>query len=349
MTRPRLLGIFALILIPLSVSAPARAEPVLFVGNLGITNVYANTLICGSGIGLPCTTQPVQTLSVTQSGALTLPARLFSYDRTSIATGTYPFVAFRSRVQSGQGSFYSGYATPSILISYAATTTAPPGDPTRPRLGVIRILPGPNGFGGKMRFKDYGFFDGFALSAVGVFSVLQRGWRYRGAGGIGGMGSMISGTGSHTTLMTTGGSPAMISFQGATTRAGWFTGTLTVTDSISARTAFSSVTAMDDRNSAGTHGTISLISPLLLWTYRSSYGTAQKLDSGWASYSRLNLRLLPEPARLRLLAIGLLGLWATHMHGRLRPRPDAPGTPVSTPRRGRTWCPSPPRIGAGRP
>jgi len=67
---------------------------------------------------------------------------------------------------------------------------------------------------------------------------------------------------------------------------------------------------MDNRNLAGTSGTISLVSPLLLWTYKGVGGSVQELRFGFASYSRLSLRFLPEPSRLWLLGSGLLGLIA---------------------------------------
>ena len=102
----------------------------------------------------------------------------------------------------------------------------------------------------------------------------------------------------------------MASFLGATTRAGWFTGTITVTDRSRFSTLYYSVTAMDNRNSAGTTGTISLVSPHLRWVYYNIGGDESDLRprNGGASYSRMSLRFLPEPTRLLLLATGMLGL-----------------------------------------
>jgi len=113
----------------------------------------------------------------------------------------------------------------------------------------------------------------------------------------------------------------MVSFQGATTRAGWFTGTVTIQESISGHTMFATVTAMDNRNAAGTSGTISLVSPLLLWSYNGMGGSVTFIRLGFASYSRLSLRFLPEPARLWLLAAGIFGLaalsrWTRPRHAR---------------------------------
>ena len=325
-----------LVIASLALASTARPAPTLFAGNLELVSSYAPDLICGNRsahgpAGAACLTplfgnvsSPIQTASVTAGRGFTVPTRAFS---TYLKIGPtsysgYPtYTGYRSRTQTGKGVFQSGYA-PSGLIVFPAATTAPPQDPMAPRVGLMRILPGPNGFGGQMRFRDYlyasstiaAITDGFYYTNVMRIVDLQR-----GSGPVGAMGSRISGNGSHSTFATTGGSPLMVSILGATTRPGWFTGTASVTDMIGdEHTAFFTVTAMDNRNTAGTTGTISLVSPLLLWTYWGRDGSVLELRDGHASYATLNLRLLPEPMCPLLVASGMIGLLTLYRSRRRR-------------------------------
>jgi len=299
----------------LGLALPSHAAPGLFVGNLSITSNYnPMPLFCGPGPDPSCTTPPVRIHSVTPSRGFTVPSNLFGSMQSTFPNPFpgYPaqFTQYQSRYQTGQGIFYSGYQPPGVSITFSATSVAPPQAST-PRVGMLRIVPGPNGFGGKMHFKDYVYFYSEGPGFYSESSLSMRTFmleRLRGAGPIGGMGSALRGTASHTGLKSGGGSPLMQSSQGATTRAGWFTGTITVTDQHLASAMFSTITAMDNRNVAGSSGSLSLVSPLLVWAYNGTGGSVQVLRVGLASYSRLSLRSLPEPSRPGPLAAGVLGL-----------------------------------------
>ena len=64
----------------------------------------------------------------------------------------------------------------------------------------------------------------------------------------------------------------------------------------------------DSRNAPGSSGTISLVSPQLIYAYVGIGGTVTQLRNAAASTSKLSLSFMPEPGRLALLASGLLGL-----------------------------------------
>ena len=102
----------------------------------------------------------------------------------------------------------------------------------------------------------------------------------------------------------------MASVLAASTRAPWATGTVTAFDSTGVYVTNFTVTGSDNRNAAGTTGTISLVTPQLLHLYATSGTTVDQVTNQSASTSTLVLSFtpLPEPGQLALLASGLLGL-----------------------------------------
>ena len=319
------LATLGLLITGLLCAESAGAAPHLFAGNLEIANVYRSTLICGKQVAVrpnfmpSCPSQPVQTASVTGSGGLTVPPQAFSTEFKSgpgflTPLSGFPsyyqaFLAYRARSNTGTGFFHPIYA-PSLTTTLLPNNTLPPQALGTTRLGLMRIKPGPNRFGGKMRVRDYGFFAATRSAAGPGFytMLLVMATRYRGSGFAGVNTNVVSGSGSHSFLITSMDSPVMQQTVAGSTHAGFFTGTVTVANMRGAlSTGFTTVTGMDTRNTAGTKGRISLASPLLVWTYDSSDGSVLRLRNGFSSYVKLRLHL-PEPSRLALLSVGLLGL-----------------------------------------
>ena len=305
----------------LALAAPAFAAPALFKGNLSVVNTYANTLICGPALP-QCASSPSLTASIMYSaGNISIPASQFS---TYIKTGPtsfvgYPnFTGYRSRTQSGTANFYKGYRGLSTTMTYPANTTLDPKDTGGPREGMVRIKAGPNGFGGEMAFRDYGYFNATVVQPIGYITNVRLEFdRDRGTAFHFNQELVPMGTGTHSTLKTTMGGPLVINSPGFSTGFGFVTGTITVTEKIGGTTEFKTITATDNRTVKGINGTISLVSPHQIWTYNAIGTVVQQIRFAFSSYSRLSLNFLPEPGRLALLGVGLLGLLSLH---RLRRR-----------------------------
>ena len=273
--------------------------------------LFSGTLVTEQGF--PSSPQPSVVLSATGSltvirsnpATFTVPSNVFvgTSSTTTLVNSTYFYF---SRVflhyQMAAGYFSPSYLTPGTTLESAG----------------LRLKVGPNGFGGEMDFIVASTSRGMRLLDAGVNGelVFSRARYARfGSSSFGDTRSdVISGT-AVGTLFIIGSLSQTTSYTttGVTRRAPWITGTVTATTSING--IFTSRTAMgsDLRNTAGTSGTLSLVTPHLT-TF-----SGPRFSRGVALTSKLTLDFspAPEPARLALLASGLLGLFTL---SRLRSR-----------------------------
>lgn len=130
-------------------------------------------------------------------------------------------------------------------------------------------------------------------------------------------------TAVHTFLTTgttgTGGSSAPVSNIKLFKAWGGFamTGAVTLSNPAPNAATYTIITAMDSRNTAGTSGTIQLVTPRILYGYgiagpppapQDGTGTVTGLQTGVVGANHTTLNFLPEPGQIALLGIGILGL-----------------------------------------
>ena len=331
--RAALLGLIAL-----AIAGPAAAAPSMFSGNLFLQNAYAGFDIQNTTTGYFA---GVGTGMGSSPASFTVPAKFWTLYATSnmVSFPGYPnFTAYRSRSQTGTGSFTDSFLSPGAMYTLAPVTasyTTPSGPtpyggdygpqvlPTSTRKGVIRFTAGPNGFGGNMRFRDFGAFVATRAGQVGLYTNVQVTiTRYRGVSNANGMltawegSSHWSGSGSATALTYGGsGTPLMVGSRAGQTDVPFFTGNIFVSEQEGAYQTSYSFSATDNRTALGI-GTISLATPQMLWTYDTNPITLLPIRQRDAFASilsaNLNFTALPEPGRLALLATGLLGLFALY-------------------------------------
>ena len=312
-----------------AVAAPALAAPTLFSGNVTLTSSYRKNFYTPSGPD-PCdygrvfvhVGAPAGVLSVTANGALTVPASTFTDFFTSSTTefpGYPSFYVRNTRIQRS-AAFAPGFLTATETLY--ANTTSSPNLPSESRQGVIRLIPGPDGFGGYMAIYEDIVYSGRYSAELGSSDFLQY---MKGSPGDGPVGAITSnllyGYRQHTSLLTASGLPHKFTYEGVGTNVPWITGTLT--QALPSRAGYYStvrtVTVYDSRVSPYS-GAISLVSARLLTIYSRIGGTVQERLSSWGRTTRINLVLMPEPGRLVILTAGFLGLFALGAKGRLSVR-----------------------------
>ena len=289
----------------------ARSAPTLFSGNITLTSGYRGNFYTPSGpdpsdygaifehVGAP-----LGTLSVTMSGALTLPPSTFTDHFTSVVGPSFPgyphFAVWNSRTQKA-GSFAPGFLT--TITTVQANTTSSPNLTMWPRQGMIRLKPGAVGFGGYMGIYENVLYSGSASGQIGIYRFSTY---FRGTPGDDPLGDVSANavTGMRTQITN---SNIFFTIEGVGTNAPWITGTLTITQMDGAYSTVRTVTGMDARTSPY-EGTVSLVSARLLNLFNRTGTTIQNKREGWARTTRINL-VLPEPRRLALLAAGLSMLW----------------------------------------
>ena len=297
-TGRRIAPLVASVLLALAFALPAGAATRLFALEL----TTQSNLTVGFSATYPSTT------GVAIGNAFTVPADvLVSYTMQTItAPGFRSFYQTLMR-ENLTGSFYAGVLTPSLTTTvYANTTMYPNIYPTFVRIGLIRMIAGPNGFGGVMplSFNDVTMYSRVVYPNPIYYAVNRTVMHYRGIGPLGKSDSNAA-AGMRTT--TNQGYTAFTRW--AATTGPWITGSVTAADAVGAyNTAFSAV-GVDNRNPAGTSGTLSVVTPTLIFDFLTDgAGTATFRKEGFVSVSTLTFTFLPEPARLVLLAGGLLGL-----------------------------------------
>ncbi len=293
----------------------AAAGNVMFNGNL-IRRSNATQIITMA-------TNPGATLMTTPASpaGFTIPANAFSgMFAFSSTSPQYPFFAGDVSVMNGQaGPFAANALTNTVTINFSAPAQYPFLS-LSPPAGFMRLRPGPNGFGGPMPIHRNDAYTALALASTGLYDVdVQVDYDYGNAIGS----SDVSGSyawwsaGQHTFLTTGGSAMAPIQFGqvGGGRGAIAFTGTATVSAPLGTA-EYEIHTAMDNRNAAGTMGTIQLVTPRVTYGYSVAQipppldGTATlvSLNNDYSTAAIAELTFLPEPGQLAMLGSGILAL-----------------------------------------
>ncbi len=312
----------AVLVVAALLAGPADAQS-LFSGNIttqrAVVSYFPELALTASGSGSGSG-------SVTGSApaSFMLPAGAFTGTGMTVSTSTgyyrsvlpgvpraFTFSANLARSNSGPGSFGPVFSPGAVYTVFPNSTTGP--QATINRQGYMRIKMGSQGFGGNMPLATSGTYAGHKHFIFKLAYFSQTLMAVRGTGLIPtalSNQSALIGMSTHTMLMSTGGGPLIASVLAVSTHAPWFTGTVTAVDSLGVYGTNFTVTGADNRNAAGTAGTISLVTPQILHLYSVSGTTVSQLLNQSASTSTLVLSFtpLPEPGRLTLLAAGLLGL-----------------------------------------
>jgi hypothetical protein len=199
----------------------------------------------------------------------------------------------------------------------------------------MRVTPGPNKFGGTMRFF-FGLNSRWYMFITNGYPCCERlyGWAWRtgkGAYGsptgaldwteyslqeIGGTNISFGGTRVHTYLTTGGGTPnnpgAYIERYQAyfQTKAPWSTGMASVFVSGGAYITSVAATGYDNRTENRELGTMSLVSPFMTHEYVTSFNPSDPVEAvaGWGRIYTMKVMFLPEPVGILMLGAGIIGL-----------------------------------------
>ena len=199
------------------------------------------------------------------------------------------------------------------------------------RFGSIKITPGPNRFGGTMRYF-WGLDARWYWILTATSPCCSRGYAHNYRTGKGPYGSptgmldsteyspqIIGGTHArtqgtiHHTYLTTGGS-AMNAItrmeQYVNTTAPWTTGTLEVFQSGGFYISRAVVAGYDNRTENRELGTMSLVVPWLAHQYITSFNPTDPVASPWhnTAINQVRVNFMPEPGGILLMSAGVLGL-----------------------------------------
>ena len=293
-------------------AASALGAPTLFEGNISTQRAYSVTL---AALVLDASGTGTATVMGAGPASFTVPATYLSGTNTSMTSvpglslpgvaGVTYLGAYLSWSNTSTGSF-GPFLSPSATYTLLANTTAPPNLGKSPRTGYLRLKVGSQGFGGNMLLLTTGSYSGSRPGPMSTYYFYQYVMRFQGSGSLGGPAATtpIAITGSSTTTSNT------VLVTAASTRAPWITGTVTARDYKGGLSFVHTATGMDSRNSAGTSGNISLVTPQMLNAFTKSGAVILNKRTQFASTSTLRLSFLPETGRGALLASGMLGLFA---------------------------------------
>jgi hypothetical protein len=243
-------------------------------------------------------------------------------------------------------SFPTSGGTPMVKDGTPVTpTTRFAGRYDKYRAGSIKITPGPNKFGGTMRYfvgQDAGWYlfhtdttpyeiaygrmwrDGVLITetrttptAMGGTATFTKKIRTGNMAisenspqRIGMTYPSWEATRINTSLTTGGGEFATRMAQIIRSTAPWTTGRVEVYQPLGSTVTTGTVTGYDNRTPQGLHGKLSLVVPWLVHGYAESYNPADPISSGihTALITKNVVTFLPEPAEILQLGAGILGL-----------------------------------------
>jgi len=293
---------------------------------------------------------PAATGALTSMGGFTIPRKVMhfgtaAYDAYTFSCGGYqgpcapgyPISIYYYSYYNYKGVFapQNPYAATTyrkikrITTSTDFTTTQFNNNYAFGRIGSIKITPGPNRFGGTMRYfwglnaRSYQYIttDPTACCEVGY----GHNWR-TGMGPYGSPTGMfdfteyspqeVAGTyiafeitREHTLLTTGAGAPLTRMVHYFYTTAPWTTGAISVF--VSASYVSSALqSGSDNRTDNLEMGTLSLVVPWLTNQYLSPFDPTDPITSNWhnARVNKVVVTFLPEPVSILLLGAGVLGL-----------------------------------------
>lgn len=298
----------------------ASAQTVLFIGSYDqlrpnprlvdeIPPSSPQTLVTTPGAG-------------TLVNGFTLPSRAFSqmFSFTTASIPGYPYLFGSADRYQGQATFAASYRTPNASSTINPTNVNYPYTTLMTPPGFIRQKFGPNGFGAPMtifkRTNYTGLFD-VGAGASQFFAPFYL--TYGSCVGGPTCYDFIAISSAYHTTITTGGT-AMLpvtnirAFKGLGAPA--MTGSVTISQPFSNFDTYTMFTAMDNRNAAGTSGTIQVISPRLSFGYTilgpqpapgDGSGTVVAFSGANMGAIRTSIQV-PEPAQIALISIGALGI-----------------------------------------
>ena len=255
----------------------------------------------------------------------------------------YPQSIYYYSYYNYKGFFYPNNPNaPSAPVTIRRTVTSPDFTTMQfnnnyafARVGSIKITPGPNKFGGTMRYfwgpnaRWYWFLtNNYPCCSKGYAHNYRTGkGPYGSPTGmldsteyspqiVGGTHARWEGTIFHTYLTTGDGTPndpgAYITRmeQYINTSAPWTTGRVSVYQGGGVYLDSGVQTGSDNRNASGTLGTMSLVVPWLAHQYLTSFNPVEPVESTWHEGAIVKMRItfLPEPRGFLLLGAGILGL-----------------------------------------
>lgn len=312
-------ALMALFLILITFAAQsASAQNVLFIGkyeNLRPLPYVIDSIPPSSA--QPLVTTPGATTG--QVNGFTLPTKAFSQAFSFTATFPgYPFLFGSADRYQKQAVFAASYNTPSGISTFNPTNVLYPYATLTPPPGFVRQNFGPNGFGGAMTIVKRTAYTGLFAAGIGgnyefsiPFTLTYGGCRF--------CLDLAGFSIAEHTFATTGGT-AMSPITNIKLFKAWggpaMTGVITLSNPAPNAATYTVFTGMDNRNAAGTSGTIQLISPRLLFGYGiegpipppgDGTGTVTNIQTGVVGTLRTTIQV-PEPAQLALITVGAFGL-----------------------------------------
>jgi hypothetical protein len=246
----------------------------------------------------------------------------------------YPVLKFDFlRYNKAAGPFYAGAEVPGSAGNRTAVVTNSqyPFSTASPPQAVVRVKPGPNGFGGPLPIVQLSNYSGVKQGAGGTGSS-NFVFIFAGPGGTWGSlptQNKPAGYSFATNVQTPSLMDARIAKHHPAVWA--VTGTISASEPLAGAATFNIKTGMDERNAAGTSGVIQLVSSRTFTAYTVTpspppastacveavpgdgscdpgSATITGFIGGHAGIFKTRLQVTPEPGTLALVAVGALGL-----------------------------------------
>ena len=294
---------------------------------------------------------PPATATFTPMGGFNFPRGVFHYGTAEFDAYTFSCVVgtcgagYPVSIYYYSYYNYKGFFVPNNPFASTQTRTLGPRTVTDPtfmttqfgnnyafgRAGSISVTPGPNRFGGTMRYfwgenaRGYRFVtnvppcceqSNFAAwrtgsDAYGVPTGMIDVTEYDDMF-LGGTYIAIVGTRNHTYLTTGGSAMDLITRMTYAPRstAAWTTGAIRVFQSGGLYVSSIEITGYDNRTENRELGTLSLVTPWLTHMYLAPYNELDPVEASFhsARVNKIRVTFLPEPGGLILLGAGILCL-----------------------------------------
>ena len=340
--RPSLLVVHAAVVLAfvvVSLSAPAKADPTLFTGDLLQSGGFAGTVV-------PQVTAPGPTAAApgiasnTTGGGFTIPSAManpglnqfyyYNPGYTFSIPPVYPYIYLKKKQYNEAGNFENSYFAPGVAttkVFNSVSTNVFPNIPAQPRNATVRLVPGANGLGGPMTIrKDQSYvfhvqgpvylYQGLANRTIEPTTApfgraeLTPASVY-GTKRVAQMTERLIHCCETRIIGSTGVYPTVVASAHVAEAVGpWATGMLYVNDAIGPDATVTTETATDART-AFNSGVISMVTPRVQFAYSAdgtNTNTLLQHNETISSIHKMTLNFVPEPGAAALLCCGALGL-----------------------------------------